>query len=125
MQTVLIVDDEQTITAVAAAILKRKGYEALTAYDAESAEKTLAESTVDLVLLDVVLPGRGGIDLLMSIRNAHPKIPVIIMSGKVSTDADPFRKLATQFGAKCILAKPFTAQELLESISAILSGACA
>jgi FixJ family two-component response regulator len=60
----------------------------------------------------------------MDIRNRYPNISVIVMSGKVRTDLLPVKKLAQQFGAVCILSKPFTAQELSDAVDAALKNSC-
>jgi CheY-like chemotaxis protein len=120
MSTILIVDDEESIRDVAAAILEKQGHKTVRAADAEEAVAVIGKGGIDLALVDVVLPGRGGLDLLMQIRADYPALPVVVMSGKVRTDASPFRTLAHQFGAKFVLSKPFTSRELAESITMAL-----
>jgi len=124
MSTILIIDDDSTIQDVAEAILKKQGHSVLKALDTMQAERYLSSSCIDLILLDIVLPGQGGLEYLMDIRNRHPNISVIVMSGKVRTDLLPVKKLAQQFGALCILSKPFTAPELIESVTAALKSSC-
>jgi CheY-like chemotaxis protein len=121
MSTVLIVDDEESIRDVAAAILEKQGHQTVRAADAEEAMAAIEKGGIDVALVDVVLPGRGGLDLLMQIRSDHPALPVIVMSGKVRTDASPFRTLAQQFGARYVLSKPFTSRELADSINTALN----
>lgn len=125
MSTVLIVDDEESILSVTAAILHKQGYRAVGASSAEDAERAIASGGVDVVLVDVVLPGRGGLDLLMAIREKHPNLPVVVMSGKVSTASEPFKKLASQFGARCVISKPFTSQDLVSCVRTALGQSCA
>ncbi len=124
MGTILVIDDDSTIQDVAEAILKRKGHSILKALNTLQAERFLSDKHVDLVLLDIVLPGQGGLEYLMDIRNRYPSISVIVMSGKVRTDLMPVKKLAQQFGAVCILSKPFTATELTEAVDAALMQSC-
>lgn len=124
MGTILIIDDDSTVQDVAEAILKRQGHSILKALDTLQAERYLAATTIDLILLDIVLPGQGGLEYLMDIRNRYPGVSVIVMSGKVRTDLLPVKKLAQQFGAVCILSKPFTAGELQEAVAAALRNVC-
>jgi len=124
MGTILIIDDDSTIQDVAEAILKRHGHSILKALDTLQAERYLASTPIDLILLDIVLPGQGGLEYLMDIRNRYPNISVIVMSGKVRTDLLPVKKLAQQFGAVCILSKPFTAQELSVAVKSALNNSC-
>ena len=121
MSTILIVDDEESIRDVAAAILEKHGHQTVRAGDAEEAVSAIEAGGIDLALVDVVLPGRGGLDLLMQIRADYPALPVVVMSGKVRTDASPFRTLAKQFGARFVLAKPFSSRELADSITSALA----
>ncbi|WP_304226625.1 response regulator [Gracilinema caldarium] len=125
MGTILIIDDDSTIQDVAEAILKRQGYTILKALDTQQAERFLASTSIDLILLDIVLPGQGGLEYLMDIRDRYPSISVIVMSGKVRTDLLPIKKLAQQFGAVCILSKPFTAPELIDVVSSAFKNSCA
>ena len=122
MKTVLIVDDEESIRFVASEILKKSGYRTFCAETADAAEAEISKGTIDAVLLDVVLPGRGGLDLLMALRVKKPNLPVIIMSGKVETTTELFGNLVNQFGAKSILGKPFTADALVSAVASVLSG---
>jgi CheY-like chemotaxis protein len=83
MSTILIVDDEESIRDVAAAILEKQGHATVRAADADAAFAAIEAGGIDLALVDVVLPGRGGLDLLMQVRADHPTLPVVVMSGKV------------------------------------------
>jgi DNA-binding NtrC family response regulator len=125
MPTILIVDDEESIREVAAEILKKAGFTIRTAADAAGAEAIIASEKVDAAVFDVVLPGRGGLDLMMQVRADYPKLPVVVMSGKVRTDSPPFAALVQQFGGKMILAKPFTPKELVDSVNTALAAASA
>lgn len=124
MGTILIIDDDSTIQDVVEKILKRQGHTILKALDTLQAEQFLASTHIDLILLDIVLPGQGGLEYLIDIRNRLTDTAVIVMSGKVRTDLLPLKKLAQQFGANCILSKPFTASELIEAVDAALNKQC-
>jgi len=124
MATVLVIDDDEAILQVTSAILAKKNYTPLTARTTQEALPFLKSSKIDAILLDIILPGQGGMEFLMDIKKDYPGIPVIIMSGKVRTDRDAFKKLAQQFGAVCILAKPFTGNELLDELAGIFSHTC-
>ncbi len=120
MGTVLIVDDEVTIQEVAAAILPKAGYRCISAIDAAQAMSFIQAEKLDVALVDIILPGRGGLDLLMEIRRDFPALPVVVMSGKVKTNTLPFQNLARQFGAGKILSKPFTSEELVSAVESVL-----
>ncbi len=124
MATILAIDDDETILDVVQAILSQKAHEVLRATNTQDGLAILKERTVDVLLLDMVMPGRGGMDFLMELRRDRPKLPVIVMSGKIRTDMNPFKALATQFGAVCILAKPFSTDELNDAIEGVLKEYC-
>jgi DNA-binding NtrC family response regulator len=124
MATVLAIDDDETILDVVQAILSQQGYGVLRATNTHDGLAILKERTVDVLLLDMVMPGQGGMDFLMELRRDRPKLPVIVMSGKIRTDMNPFKALATQFGAVCILAKPFSTDELNDAIEGVLKEYC-
>lgn len=120
MKTVLVIDDDESILYVVAAILDKGNFNTLKASNTEIALRILKQEHIDLILLDIVLPGQGGMEFLMDIREILPATPVILMSGKIRTDLMAFKKLAKQFGAVEILSKPFTAEELLKSVRSII-----
>ncbi|MFQ3547115.1 MAG: response regulator [Termitinemataceae bacterium] len=124
MKTILVIDDDINIQAVISAVLQKQGHRVFKALNTMEAEQVLTSQTIDLILLDIVLPGQGGLEYLMDLHNQYPSIAVIVMSGKIRTDLIPIKKLAQQFGALCILPKPFSAQELIESVSDALNASC-
>ena len=84
--TILVVDDEQGIRDVLADILGDEGYQVLTAEDGLVALGLLEREVVDCMLLDVWLPGRGGLEVLSEVRTAYPRIPVVMISGHGTID---------------------------------------
>jgi DNA-binding NtrC family response regulator len=79
--SLLIVDDEPRIHRLFQKALSPEGFCVLKALSEREALKLLDEETVDVVLLDIVLPGRGGIDVLKEIKRRRPHLPVIIITG--------------------------------------------
>jgi two-component system nitrogen regulation response regulator NtrX len=110
---ILIVDDEQGIRKSLAGLLSDEGYEAAVAVDGEAALASLREQAPDLVLLDIAMPGRDGIDVLEEVRRAWPRLPVIMMSGHGSIET---AVRATQLGAFDFIEKPLGAEKLLLTI---------
>jgi two-component system nitrogen regulation response regulator NtrX len=100
---VLIVDDEQGIREVLSDILEDEGYQTFTAEDGVSAMQVLKTEPVDVVLLDVWLPNRGGIDVLSDIKEIYPETEVIIITGHATID---LAVKAVKLGAFDFLEKP-------------------
>ena len=108
--TILIVDDEEGVRRSVADVLADEGYEPALASDGEEALGHLKERLADLVLLDVAMPGRDGIEILKQLRETHPTLPVVMMSGH-STIETAVR--ATKLGAYDFLEKPLSYDKLL------------
>jgi two-component system, NtrC family, response regulator AtoC len=111
---VLIVDDENNIRRVLAAMLKRDGYEVTTAADGEQAVATLHRTPIDVVVTDLVMPRMGGLELLRHCTTAHPDVPVIMITahGTVDTAVE-----AMKAGAFDYITKPFEQEELRKVIA--------
>ncbi|MFW5827362.1 MAG: sigma-54-dependent transcriptional regulator [Alkalispirochaeta sp.] len=103
--TVLVVDDEEGIREVLTDILTDEGYAVLTAGDGLVGLGLLERELIDCVLLDVWLPGKGGLDLLEEIRDTYPRIPVIMISGHGTIDV---AVKAVKHGAYDFLEKPLS-----------------
>jgi two-component system nitrogen regulation response regulator NtrX len=108
--TILIVDDEESIRRSVADILSDEGYQPVVAADGDQALQTLTTSSPDLVLLDVAMPGRDGIEVLEQLRKAWPDLPVVMMSGHGTIET---AVRATKLGAYDFLEKPLSYYKLL------------
>jgi two-component system, OmpR family, alkaline phosphatase synthesis response regulator PhoP len=115
-QRVIVVDDEEPILAIVDYALTQEGFEVHTACDAEAAEVLLGEVSADLVILDVVLPGRSGLEVARDLR-ARSTVPIIILSARAD-EVD--RILGLEFGADDYVTKPFSPRELVCRVKAIL-----
>jgi two-component system nitrogen regulation response regulator NtrX len=110
---ILIVDDEQGIRKTLAGLLSDEGYEAVAAHDGESGLAAVREHLPELVLLDIAMPGRDGLDILEELRGSWPGLPVIMMSGHGTIET---AVRATQLGAFDFIEKPLGADKLLLTI---------
>jgi DNA-binding NtrC family response regulator len=106
---VLVVDDEEPQRRVLAGFLQKRGYEAQAVGDAEAALAVVATRTVDLVLTDLRMPGRTGMQLLDAVRSLNPEIPVVVMTayGTVASAVDAMKR-----GAADYIQKPIDLGEL-------------
>ena len=111
MKTIAIIDDDLHIGDMIEEVLRREGYGVIRAYSGTEALYLLSEKRPDLILLDLMMPGLTGEEVLPHISG----IPVIIMSAKVDTD-DKVNMLMA--GASDYITKPFDIRELLARIAA-------
>jgi DNA-binding response OmpR family regulator len=114
---VLIVDDDRDLANMLAEFIGNEGFQVVAAADAASANEMLASRPVDLVILDVMLPGRSGFDVLREIRRSKPRLPVLMLTARGEAID---RILGLELGADDYLAKPFDPRELAARIRAIL-----
>jgi DNA-binding response OmpR family regulator len=114
---ILVVEDEAAIADFVARGLEGEGYEVLTAGDGVEGERLALSEGVDLVVLDRMLPGRDGMEVLAALRRAKPALPVILLTAKGEV-ADRVEGLDA--GATDYLTKPFSFEELAARVRAHL-----
>jgi two-component system KDP operon response regulator KdpE len=115
--SVLIVDDDPTFRHGLQASLKSMGYSASTARNAEEALAYIRERPVDLVLLDINMPGMGGVEACRRIRTAAPLAGIVMLTVR---DTEDDKVLALEAGADDYVTKPFRLRELLARMRAVL-----
>ncbi|MDP3706038.1 MAG: response regulator transcription factor [Legionellaceae bacterium] len=113
---ILVIDDDKEINQLISDYLIRHGYHVTSANDGRRIKHLLQDHAIDLIILDIMLPGPNGLDLCKTIRDDHD-IPIIMLSAADST-AD--RVVGLELGADDYMTKPFNARELLARIKANL-----
>jgi len=112
---ILVVDDELDILEMTRIMLESSGFEVITASDGEKALEIVEEKTIDLILLDAVMPGIHGLDVCRALkRNPKTKIIPIIIFSALGTGVDMM--LDDQDKADAYLSKPFTRKILLDKV---------
>lgn len=115
MNKILLVDDDRELTSLLKELLEMEGFEVIVADDGEKALAVI-DNSIDLLLLDVMMPRKNGIDTLKELRQQH-QTPVIMLTARGS-ELD--RVLGLELGADDYLPKPFNDRELVARIRAIL-----
>jgi DNA-binding response OmpR family regulator len=115
-ETILIVDDEPTIVEVVALYLQREGFRAMTAADGAAALAAVEQVRPALVILDLMLPGITGLDVLRQLRTTG-SVPVILLTAR-GEEAD--RVVGLELGADDYVTKPFSSRELVARVKAVL-----
>jgi CheY-like chemotaxis protein len=118
-ETVLVVDDEPIILDLAEQFLQRHGYRVITATNGDEALRIYREHAIDLVILDIGLPGMDGLNCLKALIAVNRRVKVVISSG-YSSDGDA--EEALKLGAVSFLPKPYTVYELLRMTKRVLDG---
>jgi two-component system, OmpR family, response regulator len=114
---ILIVDDHREIREVIAQILSNEGFAVTVAADGAAMRRSLQDRKIDLVILDLMLPGEDGLSLCRELRTMMPTLPVIMVTAK-GEEVD--RVVGLEVGADDYVTKPFSSRELVARIKAVL-----
>lgn len=114
---ILVVEDDAAIRRGLVDALDASGYEVIQAADGRAGMHSATRGGYDLLLLDLVLPGPGGLEILAEVRTSRPTVPVIILTAR---GEEPDRVKGLQLGADDYVVKPFGIRELLARVEAVL-----
>lgn len=117
-KTVLLIEDEPNIIVAISFILQRDGWRVSTHSDGTTAMEAVTRTAADVIILDVMLPGRSGFDILADIRasDAVRDTPVLMLTAKGQTKD---RDRAEALGVNAFMTKPFANQEVLETVRSL------
>jgi CheY-like chemotaxis protein len=121
-QKILIIDDEPTIRHMVARILERAGYATVSAANGAQGFASFCRDRPSLVITDIIMPVREGIETIHRIRRERADLPIIAMSGSTRKGGADFLAMAYELGATAILRKPFEPVELLDCVTRCLAG---
>ncbi len=113
---ILVVDDEQPIADILQFNLEKEGFEVTCAYDGDEALQKVEEVKPDLILLDIMLPQKDGMEVCREIRKKY-EMPIIMLTAK---DSEIDKVLGLELGADDYVTKPFSARELIARVKANL-----
>src|SRR4051812_48374264 len=116
METILVVDDEPSIVEVVSLYLRREGYAVLTAADGEAALAAAREHRPNLIVLDIMLPKRSGLEITRLLRQEQGA-PIILLTAR-GDEAD--RIVGLELGADDYVVKPFSPREVVARVKAVL-----
>ncbi|MEB6195917.1 response regulator transcription factor [Mammaliicoccus sciuri] len=116
-QKVLVVDDEQSIVTLLKYNIEQAGYQVIVAYDGVQALEKVNEEKPDLVVLDVMLPEKDGIEVCKTIRSDKNQVPILMLTAR---DDEFDRVLGLELGADDYMTKPFSPREVVARVKAIL-----
>ena len=120
MAKILIIDDEETVRFSLYEMLMENGHVVDTAVDGEDGLAKASSGAFDLVIADLIMPRKAGIEMIQEIRSLFPELPVLAISGGARMrGVDPLLEAETA-GANAVLRKPFSCGELLVRVEALL-----
>ena len=123
MARILVVDDEPMILQLISHALTAAGHEVQTAGDGDAGLAAVTEGGFDLLITDIIMPGKEGIELILEVRRRQPGLPVIAVSGGHLSGDHDILDTAQRLGAIHTLAKPFRPRELVRLVERSLNEA--
>jgi DNA-binding response OmpR family regulator len=112
-RTVLVVDDDRLVQTTFKLLLEQKGFRVVVADDGNHGLEQLEKHTPDIVLLDILMPDKEGIETLIEMKRRFAALPVIVMSGGGTRTKQDFLALARKFGADAVIKKNQGVQEMI------------
>jgi DNA-binding response OmpR family regulator len=119
MARILLIDDDDPLRSVIAQNLVIAGHTVVQAADGRQGVDLFHTTPIDLVLTDLVMPGKEGVETIIELHRERPELPIIAMSGGMPRSA-MYLDIAAKLGARRALAKPFTPETLLKAIDDVL-----
>lgn len=123
--TILVIDDDVDVRSSIATMLETGGYSVIKAGNGVEAERAIERGNVELVLTDLLMPDKDGIEVINDLRKSRPGLPIVAMSGGGHLPRAQYLAMARRLGAKDVLEKPFTFDQLTMTVERQLRDAAA
>ena len=117
MACILVVDDEEVVRVTLRQMLEKAGHQVFEAENGVEALRVFEKREADLVITDIIMPEKEGIETIMELRQRKPDLKIIAMSGGGRTGNREYLHLAKSFGADNVLPKPFKMGEVQELVN--------
>ena len=121
MERVLIIDDEELVRVTLRQILENAGYETSEASDGRQALADYKVSRPDLVITDIIMPDKEGIETIIELRAMDPDAKIIAISGGGRIGASDYLELAKRLGANKVIPKPLNSEKLLQAVEIVMA----
>ena len=113
---VLLVEDDDELRRALRSDLERLGCKVTEAKNGDEAIRAHQREQSDVVLIDLIMPGKEGVETIAELRKQYASLPLVAMSGGGVGPADTYLKLATHMGASEVLRKPFTREQMAKAL---------
>ncbi len=120
MATILVIEDDEQIRSLIKQILEKEGHYVLLASEGEKGLALYKENMPDLVVTDIVMPGKEGLSTIIDLKRKNPDVKIIAISGGGKVSPKLYLNLAWKFGALVTLEKPFTRMEIINTVKMML-----
>lgn len=116
MAKILVIDDDASIRKFLLTLLKKNGFDAIEAGDGRQGLNVFKAEGADLIITDLVMPDKEGLETIKDIKDTNPDIPVIAISGGGLIDPETYLLLAKNLGAAYTFSKPLDRNKLVEAV---------
>ena len=120
MASILVIEDDVYVMGMLRQVLEREGHEVTAALNGSEGLACYRERPADLVITDMIMPGKGGMETIMELRRFFPEVKLIAISGGGRVGAETHLKVAGQLGALTTFTKPVRLNSLLRAVHQIL-----
>lgn len=121
MAPILIIDDDPQVNHLIQDVLEFEGYEVITAQRAAEGLHYLENTKVDLVITDVLMPDKEGLETIRELRERYPQTKILAISGGLTQGGVNILDIAKRFGAHQVLSKPFDIKDLIYNVRMLLA----
>lgn len=122
LKSLMVVDDDDQLRNLLKEIFSRMNYQVITACDGSDALKKMMQVKVDLVILDIIMPEKEGIETLSDIRVIYPETKIMAVSGGSQLLSAPILlNIAQKMGADEVIKKPFDLNEIIDAVDKLLN----
>ncbi len=120
MRRILIIDDEPYILLMLKKMLEKAGYEVDLASNGREGMDLFHKHSADLVITDIIMPDKEGLELILEMKKNHPGLKIIAMSGGGRISPESYLECARHFGAEKVFQKPFRQKDLVSAVRDLL-----
>ncbi|MBI9104772.1 MAG: response regulator [Spirochaetales bacterium] len=120
MAKIMVVEDSDHFREGVVMALESQGHDVIQLNDGIHVEKELLKDSFDLIIMDIVMPEKGGVETMIDLRSNLGDTKLLLLTGKVSKDSTVLKNMLNHFGGSKVIFKPFKRNELLEEINILI-----
>lgn len=119
-KSILLIEDDEQMAEMLKIMLEKEGYHVMVASNGEEGIKLYRNNPMDLVITDIVMPEKEGIETIKELKVDYPDVKIIVMSGGGLVGAEEYLQIAKGFGVRHTIVKPFSREEILKAIRELI-----
>jgi len=117
---ILVIEDDEQMCSMLKRVLENAGYTVIDAPDGKAGMKLYRENGADLVITDLIMPEKEGIETIRELKQDNPDVKIIAISGGGIIKSEDYLQIAERLGVQRTLAKPFKNEEILEAVNELI-----